>query len=507
MNTMVLTTAIFWSFDICVSCATGFHAGGVIEMRPLRIITHYLKTWFIMDAFLVASDWFLILLFTGSSFADVGGIVRMTKALRLARILRSFRLLRVVRILQTVDVLWDVAQSEVPALITGLTRFAFTMVFVNHFIACAWYAIGDSGRSDSWVAKFEDEFGKDASFLFRYSTAFHWSLTQFTPASMEVFPRNQLERMFNVCVLICAFVMISSIISSVTNAVNSLRRVSGERTRQQELVKQYITQKRVSLELSTHIYSFLRKHCYGSIGRGVLREEDVDAFALLPNSMRMALRCEVHQPVLLRSPFFFHLCEVDSLMTSRLCHIAIKERSLTTRHELFNYGELAKGLYIVLVGLVEYYFGDHTVMDVYKHLEQNDHIASMSLWVKWEHHGRVVALENCELLLMESQAFRQVAVQHLGAAFCQAYARLFRGKIIERLAGDLGLTDLALDHDVEQELAQRAWDDVWEATSPLTSNRSPATLRPKQTSSKSRWFRTKSFGTGRMSPAGSTRAR
>jgi len=435
----------------------------------------------------------------------------MTKALRLARILRTFSLLRILRVLQTIDLLWDVVQSEVPALVSGLTRFAFTMIFVNHFIACAWYAIGDSGRSgESWVSKFEDEFGKDASILFRYSTAFHWSLTQFTPASMEVFPRNAQERVFNVCVLICAFVMISSIISSVTNTVNSIRRVSGEKTRQQDLVKQYVTQKRVSLELSTCIYSFLRKHGYGSIGRSVLREQDVAAFALLPNSIKMALRCEVHRPILLRGPFFHHLNEVDEMVVSRMCNNAIREQSLTIRHELFNYGDAAKGMYIVLVGYAEYYLGGHNSIEVYHNIEQYDRIAGMSLWVKWEHRGRVVALENCELAMVDSQAFRQLVVQHFCISYCQAHARLFREKMVEEAETKQALSDLCLEHDVEQELAQLAVEESWQTQSPLSQSSSrweqnaiPQKHAKPSWSRGASWFRGASFGArGWLSPRG-----
>ena len=41
---------------------------------------------------------------------------------------------------------------------------------------------------------------------YKYSTALHWSLTQFTPASMEVMPQNEYERFFTVCFSGCNFV-------------------------------------------------------------------------------------------------------------------------------------------------------------------------------------------------------------------------------------------------------------------------------------------------------------
>lgn len=54
---------------------------------------------------------------------------------------------------------------------------------VNHFIACGWYAVGtidfDQG---SWT----DALRSTPSLGYQYTTSLHWSLTQFTPASMEV---------------------------------------------------------------------------------------------------------------------------------------------------------------------------------------------------------------------------------------------------------------------------------------------------------------------------------
>merc|ERR1712100_190361 len=92
----------------------------------------------------------------------------------------------------------------------------------NHLIACVWYGLHENfrGNLETWGTMFLPESSETA---YNYATSLHWSLTQLTPASMEVHPRNVHERFFNICVVILAMVAFTSLISSITNAMNHLR--------------------------------------------------------------------------------------------------------------------------------------------------------------------------------------------------------------------------------------------------------------------------------------------
>jgi len=85
---------VFWTADIPFTFLSGYHAGGVVEMRPPKIAKAYLKSWFWVDILIVLLDW--LLLFLASGVADLIGIMRISKTIRLTRILRLFRLLRVI---------------------------------------------------------------------------------------------------------------------------------------------------------------------------------------------------------------------------------------------------------------------------------------------------------------------------------------------------------------------------------------------------------------------------
>merc|ERR1719517_170672 len=119
---------------------------------------------------------------------------------------------------------------------------------MNHFLACGWYAVGNFGLDPSWVQVLE---GKDLQF--RYITSLHWSLTQFTPASMEVFPRNSTERSFAVIVILAAMLTFSSFVSSITSGMTRLRMLKSEKAKQQYLLRSFLKENKIPPDLSMRI--------------------------------------------------------------------------------------------------------------------------------------------------------------------------------------------------------------------------------------------------------------
>merc|ERR1712232_66922 len=103
----------------------------------------------------------------------------------------------------------------------------FFIILVNHVLACVWYKIGEENVPGygSWL---EHNDMLDKSTAYQYFTALHFSLTQFTPASMDVHPRNLSERMFSVVVLIFALCIFSSFVSSITAAMTYLRNLTAQ---------------------------------------------------------------------------------------------------------------------------------------------------------------------------------------------------------------------------------------------------------------------------------------
>merc|ERR1719276_124906 len=90
-------------------------------------------------------------------------------------------------------------------------------------MACVWFLIGTAVNGPTtWVRHYKLQ---DQGCGVQYIYSLHWSLTQFTPASMRVGPQNSLERTFNVVLIICAMVYFSTFVGGITADMTRLRSI------------------------------------------------------------------------------------------------------------------------------------------------------------------------------------------------------------------------------------------------------------------------------------------
>merc|ERR1719188_1599473 len=135
------------------------------------------------------------------------------------------------------QLLQDMIESEVVLLVLSIVKFLVLLIVVNHFLCTGWYAIGVSYKESghpNWI----DEYNVwDRSFGYRYTTALHWSLTQFTPASINMQPTNEGERVYGIFLLVGGLMVFSSFTGSITSAITQLRDMHSSRSRQFWLLK------------------------------------------------------------------------------------------------------------------------------------------------------------------------------------------------------------------------------------------------------------------------------
>merc|ERR1712226_371888 len=106
--------------------------------------------------------------------------------------------------------LYDLIESEYTFIMLNLAKLLVSVLVLNHVVACVWFLIGRLALESNlrnWISVGNVN-GTDLSY--RYSTSLHWSLTQFTPASMDVSARNVYERAYSIIVLFFAMVVFSS---------------------------------------------------------------------------------------------------------------------------------------------------------------------------------------------------------------------------------------------------------------------------------------------------------
>jgi len=449
-----LFTTVFWTMDIPFSFLSGFYDGGVIEMRPWRIASRYLRLWFPLDFFIVMVDWVLFVVQSG--LTDIIGIVRGTKALRIWRILRLLRLLRVLKVPALLDDLVSYFESEALITVVNIARSLVLLGVVNHFIACGWYGSSfllpdPMGRS--WVSDLDDE---GRGIAYRYTSALHWSLTQFTPASMEIVPRNTVERLYTIAVLLGAMVVFSTFVSSITTSMTTLRTSTADKSRQRTNLRKYISENKISITLAGKISAYGRSHKMNPKRR--IHESDIAVFSSLPDNLRAQLRWEVYSKRLTCHPFFHHFCQADIWGVFEVCHRAMTEMSLPAQQDLYTVDSKADRTYLILSGCFEYYPDDDE--SAAEEVHAASWVCEVALWLQWTHRGRLTSAVNCELVSMEAIQFRKLAALSPTAfPACCEYAKRYRDFILSDPL-ELEAKEIWYSFDTLQEIAQRSFTDI-----------------------------------------------
>jgi len=455
LYSMMVFITIFWSFDICLTFFIGYHDEGIVELRPHKIMKRYIRNLFVLDVTLVLFDWVLII---GDGSENVFGLLRIGKSVRFARVMRMFRLLRLMKVLPLIENLVDTVHSFAVVNTLKIVIRLVGIAVANHFVACLWYALGTtSGHSETWVEALLDKEGQ-ASGLYLYTTALHWSWTQFTPSSMEVVPRNTKERIFAISVIVLALVVFSSFVSKITEAMATLRDRNAGMWQQQEHLRKYIADNRVSLELGNCIHNFARKH-RSMVAKKRVHEEDISVILMMPETMRVQLHCEVFSPVLVPHPFFQQWLEIDMYGVSNICHSAMSEISLSIGQELFIFGTKGAKMYFLIGGEMTYCRGAGGGEG--QALQEGDHICEMVLWMSWVHQGFLSAKITGEFVALDAELFGNCARQSSVFSPCREYAKLY----LERLAADVdednaSMSDLWGSFDMKLDIAQQAFGSV-----------------------------------------------
>mmetsp|Transcript_82928 Transcript_82928/g.231265 ORF Transcript_82928/g.231265 Transcript_82928/m.231265 type:complete len:1129 (-) Transcript_82928:75-3461(-) len=441
---MEWAATIFWTFDIPSSFLVGFHSEGVVVMHVETIARHYVKTWFPLDFAVIVIDWALSMktAITGDSGASSVSYMRFGKFFKFLRLLR---LLRVVKAHGVINDIIERIQSERCLILIGILRLLVFIMIINHIIACAWYAVGDMQGEDGWHVQ---KWPESAHYTYKYVTSLHWSITQFTPASMEVVPCNPAERSFAVLVIIFAMVTFSSFVSTITNAMTQLRNLNRERHDQSAILRRYFNENKISASLIGRISACTLK----AMGRSKRRvhECEVVMLQLLPWNLRTELQEEVFSPIIGAHPFFRLYADQYKAQMKQIYQNAVAEVSVDIGKETFNSGATASMMYFVLSGVMSY--KEHGGLEQLSMVTSGKWLTEAVLWVTWKHTGQLIATTHCELISLNATKVQEVLVQTLVVkCYAQLFVRFFKKN------PDL-LTDIFSDIGLLQEMALRAFN-------------------------------------------------
>lgn len=463
-----LITTCFWTLDVFVSFFAGFYTNGLVEMRWRHTVHRYFVTYFFTDLAILAADWAIaVLQLTNPSRRDTSDIdlVRIVRLLRFVRIVRLFRLRRHSMELSTPPVF---KRSQLVMSLTKICKMTMIVIAMNHYIACGWVYVGKN-TVESWLSKWRAKRATEGDDLAVYTTALHWSLTQFTPAAMDVVAGNTIESIYSICTIVFAFMTFSSFVSSITALMQNLRKMRTQREIQEHNLRRYFIDHDISADLGSRITRFLTKTYFPHTSR--THENDLKTLELLPSFLKNELREELHTPIVVRMPFMQTLKELDAATLQKICHTAVQQHTFLSEESVFEVAAVAEKVLFFVGGFADYIHKK----DVLTVQARSGRISKMSqtlrspcwvgdpvLWLQWVHQGHLIAKTLLDVTVLTASDF-QCTLSNVRPSwsYAQTYARLFRMYL--QKGGD--------------------WDtDVW-YDSPMMSDIARAAANPKCTES------------------------
>mmetsp|Transcript_9435 Transcript_9435/g.22719 ORF Transcript_9435/g.22719 Transcript_9435/m.22719 type:complete len:692 (+) Transcript_9435:74-2149(+) len=442
-------TLCFWSMDMVMSNIVGFFDGPELVMQQYRITMRYLRTWFLLDAIVVIPDWFTRLAQDGSS----GVLANLGRILRSARAVRVIRLLRLLKLQKMMNKLYDFIDSEYLFIVMDILRLLLFIVVLNHVIACLWYLLGYIGyeaNDYNWLENTGYTKVIEGSVVWQYTTSLHWSLTQFTPAGMDVYARNVPERIMSVIVLGFAVIIFSSVLASVSSAMTALRNLQGDAKKQFWLLRRYLRRKQVTTTSRVRIIKFLEHVVL--LQAKTVKSTDVKLLPKLSEPLRELLQYETHKETVIEHPFFHYLGQcVHSLMV-KLCAAAVTQVQFALQDCIFRAGDLGEHMYFISSGQARYAYT--TSRDQYcKELNERDWISEAALWTHWSHHGLfVISAQPTVLVLLAAQGFGDVMrMSQSSYVLCRRFAFSFVAEL-NALEGRGEASDMPWDGDLLEKM-------------------------------------------------------
>jgi hypothetical protein len=277
---------------------------------------------------------------------------------------------------------------------------------------------------------------------------------------MEVMPRNSVERLYTIFVLLGAMVTFSTFVSSITTAMTTLRVRKAEQSKQTENWRRYIAENQISIELARRMSNYIRHHSL--IGKKRIHEEDINSFKLLPEPLQAQLHWEVYSKRLMSHPMIYQFNEAPGNGVWEVCHKAMSEKSLFPTQDLFVAGKKAESAFFINSGIMTYFPAESIEEKKTVDVKESHWLCEVALWIKWVHTGRLSASTNCELLVLDAAEFRRIAIDNPTAhqALC-AYALKYRESALnDTLQKGRPPLEVWYDFDETQAFAQTAFSEL-----------------------------------------------
>jgi hypothetical protein len=356
----------FFMIDIFLNFSTAYYRRGELITDRRRIALNYMTGFFLMDlAASIPYDMIISLSDDGTGEVPLGtdatkGMrgLRMIRMMRMVRALRIIRLVRIFRLRTILYKLEEAVQSQAVVLCMSMCKYLAVMVYLAHWEACAWHAIGaglpqvdENGEEvGTWIDALQDaesdfSASKDAqkNISQRYVASLYWAITTMSTVGYgDIVPVNTAERIFAISAMVSACGMFAMIIGSMQNVLSKFGEERLEFDRMLVRTMRYLRSQKVAVALQQKVKLYLEHNFENRSLTGMDQKVLGNLSATLKSEVKLALLL----PIVESYPLF----EKSSRpMLVRVCSVCV-----THRHApgdiVYDAGTVAKSMVFLVSG-------------------------------------------------------------------------------------------------------------------------------------------------------------
>jgi len=390
-------SACYWLVDCILNFATGFYHEGDLVTSWNAIARHYVRTWFFPDICLLLVDWFTIII-------DASDDASVSDALQIASGIRCLKLVRLRKMVNLVNNIAAGLLSREGAMRASLLKIPFALLIYNHLVSCVWGALGrwEAETGTSWL---DQPTLEDESVLSQYLVSLHWTIAQMTPGPMGVSSITNLERVFNLVILVFGLLYGSIIISQFSGHIMQITVLQRGKTQKLDAVRLFLRQRGIRRALSLRVQKQVHQRLFEDVP---LQVSQVPAFEMLTTALRQELLQELRLPPLLTHMLFRLWWQMSNAEVTGVCNKAVDVAVIHTGDQLFEASEEGSHAYCVLKrGMLSYCQMPGTA-PVRRRTEQlvsaGTWFCEAALWSYWIHVGTMEGVESAsELLVIDAE--------------------------------------------------------------------------------------------------------